>query len=247
MTISIIIATYNADKTLMQCLQSIVSQKNEHVEIILIDAKSKDTTCEIIRSFGSKIDYFISEKDSGVYDAWNKGIKVAKGCWIMFLGADDTLLPNAIDQYLSYLETIDSSSYDYISAQNEFINDSGRLLKIVGKGAQWSLMKNGMSAAHVASLHNKRNLFDTVGLYNLKYKICSDYEMLLRKKDNLRTGFLNKTIAQMKAGGISFSVKAVKESYKIREMHRTVSGIKNLLLYFRDLLGYAFFRLRKFV
>ncbi|MHA4741413.1 glycosyltransferase family 2 protein [Dyadobacter sp. MSC1_007] len=247
MIISIIIATYNADKTLMQCLESIVSQKNDNVELILIDAKSKDKTCEIIKSFSDKIDYFISENDQGVYDAWNKGIKVARGRWIMFLGADDKLLPNAIDSYLNYLESTDSSEFDYISARNEFINDRGRLLKIVGNGAQWSLMKNGMSAAHVASLHNKRNLFDTVGLYNLNYKICSDYEMLLRKKDNLKTGFLNTTIAQMKAGGISFSTKAIKESYKIRELHRTVSRIKNLLLYFRDLLGYASFRLRKFV
>ncbi|MCF0048435.1 glycosyltransferase [Dyadobacter sp. LJ53] len=247
MIISIIIATYNADKTLLECLQSIISQKNDNIEIILVDGKSKDSTCQIIESFGDKIDYYISEKDSGVYDAWNKGIKGARGTWIMFVGADDILLPGAIDTYIDFLQSIDSSKCDYISAHNEYLNVDGKLLKLLGKGAQWGLLRKGMSAAHVGSLHNKSNLFDTVGLYDLKYSICSDYELLLRKKESLKTQFLAKTIAQMKVGGMSFSLRAIKETYQIRKMHKTVSTTENIFLYLRDLIGYNLFRLRKFV
>ncbi|MBP9970812.1 MAG: glycosyltransferase, partial [Paludibacteraceae bacterium] len=100
MKISIIIATYNASKTLNRCLDSIVSQKNSEVELIIIDGGSTDETLSVINSYSSDIDYVLSEKDNGLYDAWNKGIKAAKGDWIMFLGADDQLLSNALEKYI---------------------------------------------------------------------------------------------------------------------------------------------------
>ena len=107
MKISIIIATWNAAKTLRTCLDSIVPQLNKDVELILVDGGSKDETNEIIDSYGDKVSVHISEPDKGIYDAWNKGVKVAKGDWVMFVGADDILLPSAID---TYLQTINNTA-----------------------------------------------------------------------------------------------------------------------------------------
>lgn len=246
-TISIIIATFNADKYLQNCLNSIIPQLNSNCELIIIDGASKDDTVNIIERNSEFIKFTISEPDKGIYDAWNKGIKASNNEWIMFIGADDELLPGAINKYLTLLKSNDLSSYDYISAQNEYVHEDEKLIKLLGNGADWKLMKKGNSAAHVASLHSKKNLFEKVGYYNLDFKICADYEILLRKKDSLKSYFLKERIAKMKVGGMSFSVKAIKESYEIRKLHKTITPLFNNVLFFRDYFAYKLFKLRKFV
>ena len=244
--ISIIIATYNAAKTLRTCLDSIVPQLTDETELIIVDGKSKDETNSIIDSYGSKVTVHISELDKGIYDAWNKGVKVAKGEWVMFVGADDVLLPNALNEYLKVIHAMaDVSKYDYICANNEFVDMKGNVLKIMGKAPAWRRMRRGMAAAHVASLHNRHNLFETIGGYNLDFKICADYELLLRKKNKLRYLFVPVHIAKMKVGGMSFSTKAIIEAYKIRKLHHSLPLIVNELYFLRDWGAFKFFIVRK--
>jgi glycosyltransferase involved in cell wall biosynthesis len=243
--ISIIIATYNADKFLQTCLNSIIPQLNDFIELIIMDGGSTDQTIKIIEGYEKHISFWISKEDKGIYDAWNKGVKRATGEWILFLGADDILFPEAISDYVNLLGTKDLSQFDYISAYNEYVDKSGKLLKILGGNAYWKNMKKTMSAAHVGSLHNKENLFGQVGYYSLDYEICADYELLLRKKDKLKSFFLNKKIAKMEVGGMSFTLKAVYETYKIRKLHKTISSFRNNYLLLRDIFGYKIFKFRK--
>lgn len=243
--ISIIIATYNASRTLKKCLDSIIPQLSENCELIIIDGKSTDNTVEIIKSYSKYITYYISEKDKGIYDAWNKGIKKANGKWIMFIGSDDKLLPNSISSYLKIINIQENiNTYDYICANNEYLDKCGKLIKKIGNEPKWSFMKKKMNAAHVASLHNKQLLFNTIGLYNTRYKICADYELLLRKKDKLKYLYLPNTIAQMQIGGMSFSLKAIIETYYIRKQHQSVSLILNYILLFKDWALFTLFILR---
>ena len=200
---------------------------------------------KIIKNNSQYIQYTVSEKDQGIYDAWNKGIEETKGDWIMFIGADDELLPKALNEYLNLIQSKDLSLFDYISAQNEYINNDNKVIKILGCGTEWKLMRKGMSAAHVASLHNKKNLFNKVGNYNLDFKLCADYELLLRKKENLKSYFTPIHIAKMKVGGMSFSINAIKESHEIRKAHNTVSPVLNKILFYRDVLAFKLFKLRK--
>lgn len=245
MKISIVIATFNAAKTLNTCLDSIVPQLNEEVELIIIDGGSSDGTNEIIAAYGDKVSYTKSERDKGIYDAWNKGVLVANGEWIAFIGADDILLPNALSAYLECINNIkDIEKYDYICAHNEFIDENGKVLKILGAEPKWSSMKRMMPAAHVASLHSKKNLFQTLGGYNLDFKICADYEMLMRKKADLRYIFMDRTIARMKVGGMSFSINALKEVYKIRRLHQSVSPFANILLFLINVFAFKLFIIR---
>lgn len=244
--ISIIIATYNAAKTLKACLDSIVPQIAKEAELVIVDGASKDETNSIIDSYGDKVAVHISEPDKGIYDAWNKGVKVANGEWVMFVGADDVLLPKALDKYLKVIHsTADIDRYDYICANNEFVDLKGNVLKIIGKEPAWKRMRCGMAAAHVASLHNRHNLFETIGGYNLDFKICADYELLLRKKQNLHFLFVPVHIARMKVGGMSFSTKAIIEAYKIRKLHHSLPFIINELYFLRDWIAFKFFIFRK--
>lgn len=245
--ISIIVATFNAGNTLPNCLRSIAEQKIEEVELIIIDGGSVDNTKQIVSEHQNIIDIFLSEKDQGIYDAWNKGVKMAKGSWIMFLGADDELLPNAINNYITFLKRLDKNTHiDFICALDDLVSQNGVFLKKLGEEPTWNRMKFNMAAAHVASLHSREKLFDEVGLYDLKYKICGDYELLLRKRERLRYVFLdNCTMARMKEGGMSASWKAVIETYKIRRDHHTITKALNLLVLLKSLLGYKFYKFHK--
>ena len=245
MTISIVIATFNAEKTLKRCLDSIVPQLNDECELVLVDGGSKDSTNKIIDSYGDKISVHISEPDKGIYDAWNKGVMHARGRWIGFVGADDILLPDALSTYLDFIRsTPNVDAYDYICAHNEYADKDGYVIQIIGEPAVWSKMRKGMVAAHVGSLHNKHNLFETIGGYDLQFHICADYDLLLRKRDKLRSLFVEHNIARMQIGGMSFSMRAIKEAYLIRKKNHSVNGIENALMYLWYVLAFKTYKLR---
>ena len=232
-TISIIIATWNAEESLRKCMDSIVPQLSPEVELIIIDGGSTDSTLAILEQYSQYISKSCSEKDNGIYDAWNKGVKMASGEWIMFVGADDILLPDALSEYLNIIHTTEEiQSYDYICALNEHVDKNGKILKVIGGAPKWSVYRKNMNAAHVASLHNKHNLFETIGYYDLQFKICADYDLLLRKRDKLKWLFIPVHIARMQVGGMSFSIRAIKETYHIRKKNKTVSRLENGILSF---------------
>jgi len=102
--VTVVVCTYNAEKQLQSCLESIVGQKESGVRLHVIDGRSTDATKEIIMSFGADIDFWISENDSGVYDAMNKATQSVESGWMLFLGADDRLLPGALARVINILK-----------------------------------------------------------------------------------------------------------------------------------------------
>lgn len=234
-TISIIIATFIAAKTLKNCLNSIVLQKSVFIELLVIDGGSSDETNAILAEYGSDIEFLISEKDRGIYDAWNKGLNNARGEWILFIGADDTLEIDAIAKYLAFLEKNNSDNIDYICAKNTYIDKNGLAIKIFGNPWMWKQFRRNMNVAHVASLH-KRTLFQEVGQYDLRFRIAGDYELLLRKKEHLRCLFIDTCIARMATGGTSYSIKALREAYKIRKLHSGLSSLTLSVIYLWQVL-----------
>jgi len=156
------------------------------------------------------------------------------------------LLKGAIEAYLQVIHANKNiDSYDYICAHNEFVDMKNKLLKILGDKPTWAKMRRSMVAAHVASLHNKHNLFETIGNYNLNFKICADYELLLRKKEKLKSLFISDHIARMKVGGMSFSTEAIIETFEIRKLHHSMPVFVNELFFLRDWLAFKFFIFRK--
>jgi cellulose synthase/poly-beta-1,6-N-acetylglucosamine synthase-like glycosyltransferase len=97
--ITIITSTYNAAEYLPRTIKSVREQTYTNIEWIIVDGNSKDNTVELIRQNEDVIDYWVSEPDSGIYDAWNKGVSLANGDWIAFLGAGDSYKPDAINVF----------------------------------------------------------------------------------------------------------------------------------------------------
>lgn len=234
--LSIIIATYNAGNTLDACLTSITKQKSSEIELLIIDGGSFDKTLDIIHSYGDKIDVLISEPDKGIYDAWNKGISHATGAWIMFIGADDILVENSLSPYIQYVKQISTQNYDLITACAYFVDLKGKLIKKVGEPFSWEREKRNMNISHGSTLHN-RNLFQKIGKYSLEYKICADYELLIREGQNLCCAFYNQAVLVFKVGGASFSMECQYETFRIRKKYHTVPLVINLYLCLRRMVG----------
>jgi glycosyltransferase involved in cell wall biosynthesis len=194
--VSVITATYNAGDCLESSIISVFRQTYPNYEYIVIDGASTDNTIQILKDYDSKITFWMSEPDSGLYEAWNKAIEHCRGEWILFIGADDQLLPDALETYVNYINNHTERTLEYISSRAQRINSDGTLGNVVGNPWKWSKFKKRMTTAHPGSFHS-RKLFERYGIYNTKYRIIADYEMLLRTKDTLRAGFINKITVQM--------------------------------------------------
>lgn len=214
--ISIVIATYNASTTLKRCIDSIISQKTDEVELIIVDGLSTDDTVNIICSYGSNIDKYVSEADKGIYDAWNKALKMLTGKWVMFLGADDFLMPESIKVYLSKIRNIDNS-VDIISGRALFCDPNGNQISSIGKPYVYNQFKRYMNISHGSTLHNAE-LFKELGQFSLNYSICADYEFLLRRP--LKSEFIDRVMICMQSGGVSFSIAMMSDTFKIKRKYK---------------------------
>ncbi|MEG1617180.1 MAG: glycosyltransferase family 2 protein [Bacteroidales bacterium] len=242
--ISIIIATYNPGYKLNTTLKSLRKQHYKNFELIIIDGGSDDLTVDVIRENEDFISYWVSEQDNGVYDAWNKGINVATGKWICFLGAGDTLYPDTLLKYTNVINT-SSSHLDFISGKVQNVTIDGIEATVFGQKWKWREFRNIMTLAHVGALHN-RKLFEDVGLFDTDYLIAGDYELLLRKRGELKTFFIPEVLANMELGGISFSIKALKESSIAQRKTAGNNPIKVFLYYLYRLLLFKTYYLRNF-
>ena len=221
---SIIISTFNAFSCLEKAILSVLDQNFDgSYELIIIDGASTDQTQEIINKYSEFIAYSVSESDHGIYDAWNKGISVARGEWISFLGADDYLLPHSLTLFADFI--LNSPGFDYISARVCLRSANGRS-RTIGMPWEWLKFKHFMGTAHVASMHSS-SLFKKYGTFSLKYSICADYEFFIRIGPALKAGYINQVVATMQAGGLSqSSLQPIVQTKKIKIEAKVVSRLR---------------------
>lgn len=231
--ISVITATYNAAFLIEKTINSVLNQNYLSIEYIIIDGASTDGTIGILEKYKHQIKY-ISEPDRGIYDAWNKGIKMANGEWIGFLGAGDEYLSNAIESYVSYINDLNDEKLNYISSIVDVVNDERASLYTIGSKWEWPRYLSYMNIAHVGSLHSKK-LFEQYGLYNINYRLVGDYELILRAGPDLQAGFIPVITAKMLFGGMSISKKSLKEAFIVKLNSGYISGYKAYFRYYFSL------------
>lgn len=231
--ISIITATFNSENTLFDTISSILNQTYNNIEYVIIDGKSNDKTISIIKNseklFKEKNINFrwISESDKGIYDAWNKGLKLCSGEWIIFIGSDDYFKDiNVISKIKPYLSIAKSQNCNYVYGKIEHVSGKNELIEISGK--PWAEQKKRflytMNLPHTGCLHHK-SLFEKHGDFNDSFKIVGDYEFLIRelKDPNNSAFFIDLVFAVMREGGVSASLKnrkvIVNENHKARKLN----------------------------
>jgi glycosyltransferase involved in cell wall biosynthesis len=212
--VTVITATFNAAQHIEKTILSVLNQSYNNVEYIIIDGGSTDGTLDIIRKYQHAIDYWISEPDKGIYDAWNKGICLSQGEWIAFLGADDILLKEALQSYVALIASYYNSPPEYVSSRVNLISGT-KVSRTIGQQWRWKAFRSWMNVAHVGSLHS-RSLFERYGLYDTSYRICADYEFLLRPGASLRSAYMDSITAYMRIGGISNSLQALWEAERAK-------------------------------
>jgi glycosyltransferase involved in cell wall biosynthesis len=218
--LSIITASFNSGKTIEETIVSVINQNYTDFEYIIVDGKSTDNTLNIIKKYEPLFNQknisfkWISESDTGIYNAWNKGLKIATGSWISFLGSDDIYLENVLEKYSEKI--LLNKEADFIHSKVKLMNNN-KVKHVFSDVWKWQQFKRYMKIAHVGSFHNKE-YFEAYGDYDENYKITGDYELLLRAKDKLKTVFFDDFTAEMKDGGVSNInvIKAFKEAKKAK-------------------------------
>lgn len=201
---SIITVSYNSGNTIKQTIDSVLAQSFKDFEYIIIDGGSKDGTVEILKEFGQKIKY-ISEPDSGIYNAMNKGLKLAQGEIIGMIGADD-FYPS-IDVLEKVNEAFIQNNTDAIYGDKQYVNaDDTQKIVRYWKSGEYKKQNwlNGWMPPHL-SFYLKKSAYEKYGNY-LEYFTCSaDYELMLRMlyKNDVSVAYLPKVIMTMRNGGTS--------------------------------------------
>jgi len=158
--ISIITVVYNGEKDIEETIQSVINQSYDNIEYIIIDGDSKDETLKIIKKYDHAIDYWVSEKDYGIYDAMNKGCSLANGRGLIFLNSGDKFVGNIFNKNFN---------------PPFFLHCKIKDLERNIWSRKTSNPKCGMPTSHQAMVFKNKKI-----LYNLSYKISSDYDYFIR-------------------------------------------------------------------
>lgn len=199
---TIITAVRNGKRTLPRTIESVTSQSYPHLEYIVVDGASTDGTPELLRQYENSIDVWISEPDTGISDAFNKGIALASGEFIALVNADDWLEPNHIAQSVHCLQ---HSNADFTFGDLLIHDFNGTpQYSIIGDEQYYRRLHHEMPTINHPSMVCRRRLYETNGLYDPSYKIAMDYEWLLRNHARGAKGkYIPNLISHMGAAGIS--------------------------------------------
>jgi len=201
--LSVIIPTYNSEKTIQRCLNSIIYQNFQNFEICIIDGASLDQTVSKVSNFRSNFKNIkiVSEPDQGVYDAMNKGIDIAQGDWLYFLGSDDEVFDK--DVFLDIFNISLPKRCGMIYG-NAYVHDDTLWAKAgqVYDGLFDIRKILSRNICHQAIFY-KKELFQRFGKYKLQYSVCADWELNIRLFPKTEAIYLDRIIAKFYGGGLS--------------------------------------------
>lgn len=205
MKVSIVTCTYNSAATVADTIRSVNGQTYPDIEHIIVDGMSGDNTVKIATELSSYRQRIICEKDNGIYDAFNKGIKAATGEVVGVLNSDDFF--TSPDVVANIVKAFGENGVDAVYGDVHFVN-AGNLSKPVRYYSSayfrpW-MMRMGFMFAH-PSFYVKKSLYDKLGVYRTDFKIASDFELLLRfvYKERIKAKYLSMDFVTMRTGGAS--------------------------------------------
>jgi glycosyltransferase len=226
MRISIITVCYNRKATIAKAIESVLGQSFYNIEYIIIDGKSTDGTKEIIESYKQHLSQYISESDNGMYDAINKGLKLATGDIIGLMHSDDEFYDTNVLKRIA-ARFVDNNNIDGVYGDGIYVsNDSEQRIIRDRIGGVFSInrIKKGWLPLH-PTVYLKKSIIDKHGFYSLDFKIASDTEFLLRYLylHKIKMSYINSYIVKMRIGGMSTNwsgiVNVLFEDYQIYKFH----------------------------
>lgn len=242
--ISVITATYNAAAQLPHTIRSLREQTSRDFEWIVVDGNSDDGTQDLLRDSGDVVTRWISEPDRGIYDAWNKGCKMARGEWLVFLGAGDELVsPTTLAECLKHLEGI-SADATVAYGRQVLLSPIGRTpLETIG--APWAQMQGKWEIGRPAlpphgATFQRKSLFAVDQPFDLRFPIASDSHFLLRAISQHAPVFIPVDVTRATMGGVSFQLGTARRvGREIAAIDRDLGIVPPLAVRLHDTLRLA--------
>jgi glycosyltransferase involved in cell wall biosynthesis len=212
--ISIITPVFNGENTIEQTILSVINQTYKNIEYIIIDGGSTDKTIDIIKKYEDKIDYWVSEKDLGLYYAMDKGIRLSNGSIIGNINSDDYYHDEFVFEKVVMLFN-EHPEIEVLHGDLKVVDKNNELLKI--RKGNHHILNKGMTINH-PTVFMKKEVYLNSGGYDLTLKIASDAELMMRlKKINFIFFNCNFVVSVFTKGGISdrYSIQKKEDAYRI--------------------------------
>ena len=238
--VSIVTITMNAAATLERTIASVQAQEFPGLEQIFVDGGSSDGTLEIIRRHARRQDYWISEKDSGISDAFNKGIALSRGSHILILNADDWL---SVDQIEKSLKALEKFHADFVFGDLIFYQGDAPLFRYGGDAEYARVIHRRWPAVGHPTLLASRNCFARAGLFDTRYRNAMDYDWLLRlHRAGARGAYSPDLVAHMTHDGVSNlqfrrTIEEVRQIVVAHGRNPALAGLEARLRYWKTRLS----------
>ena len=219
MKISIITVVLNNAECIEECIKSVLDQAYKNIEYIIVDGGSTDGTTEIIRKYESKIAKWISEPDRGIYDAMNKGLRLASGDVVGILNSDDVYYDESVIQCIAKVmqnQSIDACYSDLVYVDRDDLQKIVRYWKSCN--FRYELFRKGWIPPH-PTFYVKKAIYNKYGFFDTSYRFAADYELMVRflafHKINVR--YIPIVAVKMRVGGVTNkSIRnIVKQNFEI--------------------------------
>jgi glycosyltransferase involved in cell wall biosynthesis len=207
-TVSVVTAAYNAVSTIQRCCESVAGQDYAAVEHVVADGGSTDGTVEILRKYDVRYE---SAPDAGIYDAYSKGVRMARGEFVHLLDSDDWYAhPSVLS---SVIAAMNAHEWDVCHARAAHVTASGRVVRVVGRDLDKRRLLKKMWVAQAAVVM-RRAIYERYGTFSVGFRVAADYEFLLRIWDRVRVGFLDEILVHVAIGGVSTRPENLVRSYR---------------------------------
>jgi glycosyltransferase involved in cell wall biosynthesis len=232
--VSIITVVYNGEDYLERTIKSVIEQTYNNIEYIVIDGGSTDRTIDIIEEYSGFIDYWISEADKGIADAFNKGIALSSGELIGIINADDWYEHDTVQTIINNLKPYPAVYSGHMNLHNLYGDQLVKLHK-----SRLERLSQTMRVAHPSTFVS-RSVYDSVGNFSSEYKIAMDYDFLLRVRAfPFEIVIIDKVLSNMRLGGKSAELPQVlKEELKIKNRHMG-NRVQHFVWYLSSLSAYT--------
>lgn len=240
--VSVIVGVRNGAATLQRCLDSIAAQDFASRETLVVDGASSDGTRELVERNAreGKVDWWVSEPDRGVYQAWNKAIRRSRGRWICFLGCDDVFHDPGSLRALVEGGNVAGSRARVVYGRIDRVTAKGVLVETFG--LPWDRARQpflrGVNIPHAGTLHH-REMLAARGLFDESYRIAGDYHLLLGEFLERAPLFVDRVVVDMGFGGMSSRPDTIQVSLREVARARRAHGLRGTPPQLRAALAFA--------